>query len=158
MSKLIDEVKENFIEICKLAMCEIFSYEIEVEILEAGISSHIPTKLPEGKMAVYVFMDKDFLKCFKIGKAGANSNARYQSQHYNPNSANSNLALSILDDYEYNNLNEVQRNVGEWIKCNMTRINFLVNSEKGILILNMLEAFLQLRLNPKYEGHRNQRI
>jgi hypothetical protein len=36
-------------------------------------------------------------RILKVGKAGCNSNARFQSQHYNPSSAPSNLAHSLLE-------------------------------------------------------------
>jgi len=49
-------------------------------------------------MAVYVFSKgPDVLK---VGKVGAKSQARYTSQHYNPGSAMSTLAASILADLE----------------------------------------------------------
>jgi hypothetical protein len=52
--------------------------------------------LSAGKMAVFAFFLNG--KALKVGKVGANSDARYRSQHYNPRSAGSNLASSILKD------------------------------------------------------------
>ena len=63
------------------------------EIVDLGLP-HKPTSLPKGKMGIYMFLyDNKFLK---IGKAGPKSNARFYSQHYNPKSARSTLAASIL--------------------------------------------------------------
>ena len=56
-------------------------------IVEVAAKPHKPSGLPIGKMAVYCF----FLnrQALKIGIAGPKSGARYRSQHYNPNSAQS---------------------------------------------------------------------
>lgn len=64
------------------------------EIIDRGIP-HQPKSLPSHKMAIYTFWYEG--KFLKIGKAGPNSNARFLSQHYNPRSAQSTLAASILD-------------------------------------------------------------
>jgi len=36
-------------------------------------------------------------RTLKVGKAGCNSNAWFQSQHYNPMSAQSNLARTLIE-------------------------------------------------------------
>lgn len=152
----ISEIITDFIQVCKLAKVEMSISDIVIETLNAG-EEHSPKKLPQGKMAIYIFTDNTG-KCYKVGKAGANSNARYQSQHYNPQSAKSNLAKSLMNDYELNNDNLIQTDVSSWIKKNTSRVNLLIDGNKGIFILNLLEAFIQNRLNPKYEGHKSQRL
>ena len=110
------------------------------------------------RSAVYIFINEFEGKCYKVGKVGTNSNARYQSQHYTSASSGSNLAKSILNDYSLNDKIEIQENVGTWIKQNTTRINLKLKSNRGAFALSLLEAFVQNRLKPKYEGFKSQRI
>lgn len=129
-------------------------FEIDVNGLQlinwqAGIETHVPVQLPNGMMAVYAF----FLNgdCLKVGKAGPNSNARFQSQHYNPNSARSTLARSMLnDDQHFQDLNEA--NIGNWIKENTSRSNILITVDYGKNFMNFTEAFFILKYQPRYEG------
>ncbi|HEX8561964.1 MAG TPA: hypothetical protein VF676_03185 [Flavobacterium sp.] len=153
----IQPILEDFIKVCKLAKVDIKIQDITVEILLAG-DNHLPKKLPSGKMAVYIFTDPQCNICYKVGKVGRNSNARYQAQHYSPFSSKSNLAKSILNDDEINEIVEVQLDIGSWIRKNTTRTNLLIDAQKGILVLNLLEAFVQNRLKPKYEGFKSQNI
>jgi hypothetical protein len=53
-----------------------------------------PSSQPGGMPAVYAFFYEN--RCLKCGQVGPNSLARYTSQHYNPNSSNSNLAATLL--------------------------------------------------------------
>jgi len=104
-------------------------------------------------MAVYsFFLGND---CLKIGKAGPNSNSRYNSQHYNPKDSKSNLANSILLDKNFP-VKIKSEEIGNWIKNNTQRINILIDSKFGIYVLNFIEAYLQLVFKPKYEGFENQ--
>lgn len=93
----------------------------------------------------------------KIGKAGPNSNARFLSQHYNPNSAMSNLAKSILSDVNMQNLGITEQNVGDWIKQNCRRIDVVIDRKVGIFALELVEAILHYKYSPIYEGYINQR-
>ncbi len=115
-----------------------------------------PSVLPKGKMAVYVFAkDADILK---VGKVGSNSQARYTNQHYNPGSAPSTLAASILADAERLGLAQPDRAlIGQWIRGNLDRVNFLMDERLGVRVLTLFEAFLQCRLKPRYEGFKSQR-
>jgi len=40
---------------------------------------------------------------------------------------------------------------------NLDRTNFLLDERLGIPVLTLLEAFLQCRLRPRYEGYKSQR-
>ena len=151
----ISEILDDFIEVCKYSRINLTKDEIIVEILESG-DKHSPKPLHKGFMAVYIFWDFEKNICYKVGKVGVNSNARFQSQHYNPNSSKSNLATSILNDYELNHSLEIQNNVGLWIKQNTTRINLYLKGENSMLTLSLLEIFIQNRLKPKYEGYESQ--
>lgn len=144
----------DFIRVASLAGVWLSETDIVAEVLAAP---HIPpTSLPPGKMAVYVFSWGDH--CLKVGKVGPNSQARYTSQHYNPKSSNSNLAKSILEDKTKMGLAHLdEKNVGEWIRRETDRINFLVDQTLGIPVLSLLESFLQCRLKPRFEGFESQR-
>lgn len=129
------------------------SNQYEIEYLNKGEK---PKKLPKGKMAIYMFYyEKD--KCFlKIGKANKNSNARYSSHHYNPNSSNSNLAKSIVKDDElFCDINN--DNVKDFIINELTRVNILLDEDLGMFVLNLVESLFQYKFQPKYEGFESQR-
>lgn len=69
----------------------------QYEIIDRGVP-HKPGSLKKGMMGVYTFIFQD--QFLKIGIVGANSNPRFLSQHYNPKSAASTLAASLLADPE----------------------------------------------------------
>lgn len=144
----------DFRTVAELAGIRLSDHDIQVERL---LAPHIaPTRLPPGMMAVYIFSLKD--EVLKVGRVGPNSHARYTSQHYNPGSAMSTLASSLLADRERLGLpNLDQSAVSGWIKENIDRVNFLVKAPLGIGVLTLLEAYLQCRLRPKYEGFKSQR-
>jgi hypothetical protein len=126
--------------------------KIRVEVLN---KPHKPSGLPTGKMAVYCFFFNG--DALKVGIAGPNSDARYRSQHYNPNSANSNLAKSILAYPGKIGISPLHTNfVGIWIKEHTDRINILLPDFFGKPILSMLESFLQARWKPIYEGRHDR--
>jgi len=127
----------------------------KIWVIDRGVPHIAPKKLPEGRMAVYTFIYND--EFLKIGKAGPNSNARYTSQHYNPGSAMSNLAKSLLDDRDMNNCGIFEDNVGEWIKSNCRRIDIEMDTSLGIFTLELVEAILHYKYIPKYEGFNSQR-
>lgn len=154
------QLVEDFLEVAKLAGIEIQEEAIQVEIL---LMPHERPRLPEGKMAVYVFDAHDHV--LKVGQAGLGSETRYRYHHYRPDAAPSVLATSILKDKE-----AVQRyrvdteNVGNWILSNTDRVNFLLDVEATGLeikdcewIITLLEAFVQCRLKPLYEGPARKR-
>lgn len=124
------------------------------EIIDRGIP-HQPRSLPTGMMGVYTFWYQgEFLK---IGKAGPSSNARFLSQHYNPRSAQSNLAASVLSDMRMQDKSINENNVGDWIKNNCRRIDILLDSSLGIFTLELIEAALHYKYEPIYEGFAAQR-
>jgi len=147
----IERIKENLIKAINLAGKEIDSNMIE--IIDAGCPHKIQS-LPSRKMAIYAFFHKN--ECLKIGKVNSNSNARYNYQHYNPDSSKSNLAKSLLSDNNFLG-NNTFNNIGNWIKENTRRINIIIPQNVGIFVLNFCEAFLQLNFKPKYEGFKSQR-
>lgn len=150
-----NQVIEDFRAVIRLAGVELVGGAIVIESLPAPHTP--PTTLPSGKMAVYVFSKGDHV--LKIGKVGAKSQARYTSQHYNPGSSNSNLAKSLLADRESQSFAQInETNVGQWIRQNIDRVNFLLDERAGVPVLTLLESFLQCRFKPRYEGFKSQRI
>lgn len=145
------ELKQDTINVIRLAGEKI--QDQQIEIIDRGMP-HKPSGLPQGKMGIYSFIYQDYF--LKIGKAGPKSDARFRSQHYIPSSSQSNLSKSVLMDGDLNDgLNK--DNVGDWIKNNTRRIDFVFDSSLGIFVLSLAEAFLQLKFKPKYEGFENQR-
>lgn len=145
---------EDFIRVAMLSGLNVPEAALTVE--SAPAPHHSPTSLPHGKMAVYVFVQGG--RCLKVGKAGPRSRARYTSQHYLPRSSGSNLAKSILaarGEMGLTNLAESQ--IGAWIRLNVDRYNFLLDTRCGVPALNLLEIFLQCRLQPLFEGFSTQR-
>ena len=117
---------------------------------DAG-KGHVPLPLPANTAAIYILKWNDTY--LKVGKANANSNARYQSHHYNPNSSRSNLSRSLLEDSEFQALIGVG-DVGEWIKANTTRFNILIPSNLGKDFIHFAEAFFILKCSPRFEDTR----
>ena len=144
-----EQLLEVFRSVAKLCEIEIGPDVISIEILK--MPHRPPRNLPKGKMAVYVFSDKECV--LKVGKAGPKSQARYKSQHYKF-SAPSTLAKSLLSDEDrVRKYDLTKENVSDWIKENTDRVNFLVDANMSKWLLNLLEAFVQCRLRPTYEGH-----
>ena len=115
---------------------------------------HKPKGLPIGKMGVYTFSFNDSF--LKIGKAGPNSNARFRSQHYNPKSANSTLAASLIMDNEMGEYAIDDGNVKNWIVSNCRRIDVLMDVNLGLFALELVESVLHYYYEPKYEGFNSQ--
>ena len=148
-----ENVKSDFLKIADIAGVQLTEEAIVIEILK---NPHQPTSLSKDAMAVYVFQYGN--KFLKIGKTGPKSNARYLSQHYNPRSSQSNLAKSLLKNPDLLGIDGLtEDNIGEWIKKNTVRINFILKKDLGIAVLNLLEAFLQCKLSPLFEGFANQK-
>lgn len=124
------------------------------EIIDRGLP-HVPQSLRPGCMGVYSFYYED--RFLKIGKTGAKSNARFLSQHYNPNSSSSNLASSILKDPNMAYLNLNSQNISDWIKTHCRRIDILIDESLGVFTLELVEAILHYKYKPLYEGFSSQR-
>jgi len=143
---------KDFLKAAQLADTKIPESQIDVQDLGCP---HKPQGLPKGKMAIYTFQFNELF--LKIGKAGPNSDARFRSQPYNPDSSQSNLAKSILNDPDMEHYNLNAENIKDWIKNNIARIDIILDESLGIFVLNFLEAFLHCKLKPKYEGFDSQK-
>ena len=73
----------DFLVVAELGQIKMQPDAIRVETLK--MPHRAPPSLPKGKMAVYVFSDKE--RVLKVGQAGPKSQARYTSQHYKVGSA-----------------------------------------------------------------------
>lgn len=89
IESLVCEALADFAKITDQAVRDSIIFEVLPQF-------HKPGELPLGKIAIYAFLSSG--RGLKVGKVGANSDARYRSQHYNSSSAGSNLARSILKD------------------------------------------------------------
>jgi hypothetical protein len=140
---------EDFRVVAKIAGVDLDADAIRIERLPAPHKP--PSRLPSKMMAVYVFsLGSEVLK---VGKVGPKSHARYTSQHYNPRSALSTLAASMLKDASVFGADKTdETNIGDWIRTRMDRVNFLLDESYGPRLLGLLESFLQCRLQPRYEG------
>ena len=134
---------------------------IEHEVQQAP---HEPHPLPKGKCAVYVFSLSEAYgkycpagsgRVLKVGKAGPNSNARFQSQHYKPGRAPSTFAATLVTSrilWPYLGITQVtSEEVEDWIKYNTDRDNFYFDSSDAPL-LSELEKYIKGRLGPAFEG------
>ncbi len=73
----------DFVRVATLSGLSIVKRDIAHETLRAP---HTQPTLPDNSQAVYVFsLSNPPFTVLKVGKVGPNSNARFQSQHYNPN-------------------------------------------------------------------------
>jgi hypothetical protein len=145
---------DHLIDLCNasnLAGYDVNVNSLALEIWEAGIINHIPQNLPDENAAIYIFKWNEIY--LKVGKVNSNSNARYFSQHYNPNSSNSNLSKSLLNDPGFQErIGDIE--VGRWIKENTTRYNILIPMRLGSNFVTFAEAFFILKCNPIFEDGR----
>lgn len=147
--KEMEEALAAFIAVAELAGEPIHPGELQVEYLPAPHQP--PSRLPLDQMAIYAFWWEG--EWLKIGKAGPRSQARYTSQHYHAGSAPSTLAGSLANDPRMQEVHGFDRqHLGEWIKRSTCRVNILVSARKRKEVLSLLEAFLHVRLVPRYEG------
>lgn len=125
---------------------------------------HKGKALPSTQCAVYVFTLSSKYgattkaganRALKVGKAGLNCNARFQSQHYSPRAAPSTLASTLLKTnvlWPFIGISSLdESNVRVWIEQNTDRDNFLLASEDAHL-LGKLETYIKGRLGPIFEG------
>ena len=150
----INLLVRDFRRVAQIAGTEFRVSDVEVEFLEAPHSP--PSRIPAGKMAVYVFAYGDSV--LRVGKVGPRSQARYTSQHYNPGSAPSTLAATLLKHGDAIGVTDLDADtVGGWIKSNTDRLNFLLDIDCGVTVLALMESFLQCRLKPQFEGFSSQK-
>ena len=153
MIKNIDQLLDSFVNVANLSGFKISISDISYDFWEAP---HRQKGLPSNQQAVYTFSLPKFNNLvLKIGKAGPKSNARFLSQHYNPDSSGSNLAKSLLNSINFWEEIQIQKpqyhQICGWIKANTDRNNFYVSDKFDKRLLSLFEIFLQCRLSPVFE-------
>ena len=146
----IHEAIREFVEVVRIAIHghPLDAKDIRIEFLPAPHEQR--ESLKKGEYAVYMFMHgNQMLKCGKT-----KHNARFSYHHYGIKRSGSNLAKSIVDDPDYPDVTE--DGVGCFIKENFLRVNLRLDAMPGKHILDFMEAFFQLKFNPKYEGRNGQ--
>jgi hypothetical protein len=153
------ELVEAFLEAARLAHVHLSAADVRFELLPAP--HRRPSRLPTTSQAAYGFFLGE--TCLKVGKAGPKTEARFTSQHYGTHTAKSTLALSLLKHrdrvaaflpaerrFEIPNLDDTS--VGTWIERNTPRAHLFLPTAVGAFPLSLLEAFLQCRFRPIFEG------
>lgn len=159
MSIDLDPVLRDFTEVAERLGLPGWPTALEPEYLPAP---HKPKALRPGHGAVYVFAlaDHDTSEAgagrvLKVGRVGPNSNARFQSQHYSPASARSNLANSLIKYpvlWPWLGIDHLDPgNVREWMLTHLDRANVYVPASSAELIPH-LEMYVRGRLGSVYEG------
>lgn len=121
---------------------------LEVDYLPAPHTP--PRSMPLGRHAVYAYWGSG--EWLKIGKAGPDSGPRYTSHHYHL-SASSSLARSLCNEMSLEGLDDLYpSNPGAWIREHCSRVSILLPATLLPEYPSFLEAFLHLRLHPRYEG------
>lgn len=125
---------------------------------------HVSRALPHEYAGVYIFSYRGIV--LKVGKAAAGNNHRWQYDHYDLYSSESNLAASLYAYAHYftredPDLQRVdlkrkvrklkEREIGDWIRQNVDRCNLLVESFWASFVSEDLENFAISRLNPRFE-------
>jgi hypothetical protein len=120
---------------------------------------HKTKDLPSGAGAVYVFSLCPHStapagpgRVLKVGKAGANSNARFRYQHYAAGSAMSTLAGAIENNpllWGYLSYPGPSTEVGTWIRENTDRDNFYFKNPE---LIGLFEVYAKARMGPVFEG------
>lgn len=139
----------NLVQAANLAGFNIAPHNLQLLVWQAGSETHIPSLLPNGYCAVYIFeYNQAYLK---VGKANSKSKARYQSHHYSSSSSNSNLSKSLLNDTYYRAIIGIE-NTKQWLCNNTTRYNIHIPNQLGSNFVNFVEAYFILKCNPQFEG------
>jgi hypothetical protein len=122
-----------------------------------------PPRLPEGYAAVYIFsLSANYgatcpagaNRVLKVGKVGANSSARFCSQHYLPDSAKSNLAKSLITEkvlWNYLGIDALdEMTVKPWMLTHLDRDHVFVPAGRGLE--REIERYVRGRTGPVFEG------
>ena len=129
---------------------------------EALPAPHRSSPLPQGFGAVYIFGLSEQARCeagagrvLKVGRVGANSNARFQSQHYSATAAGSTLARSLLKYrvlWPWLGIDHLDKStVRTWMLANLDRVNLYVPSSSADLLPH-LEMYVRARVGSVFEG------
>jgi hypothetical protein len=134
---------------------------LRTQILRAP---HVQPALPDGHGAVYAFAlgatAGQSAACgagtvLKVGRVGARSDPRFRSQHYNPRSAGSTLANSLLAYrimWPWLGIDQLDENdVKSWMLSNLDRFHIFV-PDGHPMVLASLEIYTRARVGSVFEG------
>jgi hypothetical protein len=123
------------------------------------LAPHQPRDLQAACGAVYVFSLPASThapagpgRVLKVGKAGANSNARFRYHHYKSGAALSTLAGAIENNpllWGYIAYPGTGSNAGAWIKANTDRDNFYFQDPA---LIGLFEVYAKALLGSVFEG------
>ena len=148
-------MSEKLAELLTSEFKKISNIQCSYKFLMKG-ESHKPSTLKKGEeQGVYVFLQNEDI-CFKVGKAGTNSQARWNSHHYRLNKTKSSLPGSIKNDLEkfkfffdssiHNEIDNLDKNnIKYWIRNNLSRIEFKMSSKESIYALDLLEKYIAFK-------------
>jgi hypothetical protein len=125
---------------------------------------HRPPPLPRGDAAVYVFAISAAYgrsapcgpgTVLKVGKVGPNSEPRFRYQHYNPRSAGSNVAKSLIANsilWPWLGIKHLDADtVANWMLSSLNRTHFFIPG--GLpQVLATLEIYTRARVGSVFEG------
>jgi len=131
----------------------------EVRFSKRG-ETHKASALKKNQEGVYVFLNDWY--CLKVGKAGKKSQPRWTSHHY---TLNDKIPSSLPKSFRknevkfkkaFNNTQDMstlrKETIREFVEKNTDRIEFVLSDQKDHRAVNLLEAYVQFKLNPLYEG------
>ena len=152
--EMANKIKSEFERITNIAC--------EAKFMRAG-TEHEPTTLGRSKCGVYVFLNDSH--CFKVGKAGPKSQARWNSHHYCLDETTpSTLPKSILKNKpkfkkcfpadKHSGIDDIKKeNIRAWITNNLSRIELVIPKQEDRFALSLLESIAQYELRPIFEGN-----
>lgn len=153
-------LRQCLLEAASLGQVELRGPEVQIRFQDPP---HDRPRFPYWAQALYVFRFQDL--CLKVGRAGPNSRARFTTHHYTGSTAYS--LPNVINDCAEPLATELSRGevqtlealpvdrVGEWVAKNCGRINILFPSDHPRTTAKLLEAVLQARFDPCYEGPRS---
>lgn len=123
---------------------------IEPIILEFQAAPHAPPRPLRNERAVYLFFQNDVW--LRIGQTGYSP--RFTSQHYGTRRAGSTFAADIWANRVEFGFDGDESQIGPWLLQNFGRANVRLPDNGRDAVSRLLEAFLHLHLNPRFEGAR----
>lgn len=155
-----DSLVSEFAEAASMAQIAGWPCPIRHDVLAAP---HRQPSLPPGFAAVYAFSLSEesgmrspagIHRVLKVGKVGANSDARFRSQHYGF-SAGSTLAKSLMTHqvlWPWLGIDQLDRNTAKaWMLMNLDRDHFFMPDGRGD-VLAAFEVYLRARVGSVFEG------
>ncbi|WP_418637136.1 hypothetical protein [Winogradskyella sp.] len=142
---------DNLLQASLLAGFQVPNEELQLQVLEQGLDTHLTPALPNGFSAIYIFEHQD--RVLKVGHCGLNCTPCFQSRHYGF-AFPSTLAKSLMNNAERNHLYE-ENTVGDWIKENTTRYNIYIPASYGNYFRYFAESYFILKYHPLFERNGN---